>query len=372
MKFTGSRVGFGDPAAGRVDPIGASHMPAVAAHRRWAERIASVRVASRAGEWWEDKLAPILGTGYATAAFAGAPLIDSAGELALVLVALVPGAVYVSLLNDLTDRDVDRLAGKWNRIDGRSPRAWWAGVAACLGAALAISAIAWRDDPWTLLFYGAAWVAFALYSVPPVRLKARGAFGVLADAAGAQLFPHLLMVAAVLAAAGRQLDASLVAAVGCWAFASGVRGALWHQLSDRAADVSAGLRTFGSTRPDLARRLGAYVVFPLELIAFAALLVLASGVLAALLMPAYALLEYRRTRRWGARIVVVTPAEPYRIAMQEYYVAIFPLAFLVSTTLEQPGAALVLAAHLLLFHQTPVRIAADAYDEVRDYLPWTR
>jgi 4-hydroxybenzoate polyprenyltransferase len=94
----------------------------------------------RVSDWWEDKLAPILGTGYATACFAGAPLLDVAGGLALVLFALIPGAVYVGLLNDLTDREDDRAAGRPDPLAGRSLRVWWAMVA----GAVARPSLSWR------------------------------------------------------------------------------------------------------------------------------------------------------------------------------------------------------------------------------------
>ncbi|HEV3001357.1 MAG TPA: UbiA family prenyltransferase [Solirubrobacteraceae bacterium] len=327
----------------------------------------NVLTAARAGEWWEHKLAPVLGTGYTTAFMLGASVAGTAGTLAVVLLALLPGALYVSVLNDLTDREADRLAGKRNRLAGAAPGPWWAAVGAAVLAGAAIGALAWRDDPAVLAVYAGAWVAFALYSVPPVRLKGRGAAGVVADAAGAHLFPHLLVVAAVLAAAGRALGGALAVAAGAWALAHGLRGALWHQLADAEADARSGLRTFGREHPELARRLGAYVAFPVEALAFAALLVAAGGAVAGALLPLYVLLELRRARRWGAEVVVVAPARSpaYRIALNEFYVALYPLAFLVASSVRHPRDLLVLAVHVAVFPRTLARLATDAYNELR-------
>lgn len=329
--------------------------------------MSAVLGAARAGEWWEHKLAPVAATGYAAAFLCGTELLDVAGTLALVLAALLPGALFVSVLNDLTDRESDRLAGKPNRLAGRRAAPWWGVVAASVAAGTAIGVLAWRDEPEALALYAGAWVAFALYSAPPVRLKGRGAASVVADAAGAHVLPHLLMAAAVLGAADREFGSAFAAAVGLWALGHGVRGALWHQLTDAEADARSGLRTFGRMHPAAARRLGAYVAFPLELGAFAALLVLADAPLATALLPVYALLELRRAKRWRAELVVVAPARSpaYRIAMNELYVALYPLIFLVAASIRDPSDLLVLAVHLAAFPRTLPRLATDLYYEVK-------
>ena len=333
--------------------------------------MAAVLRASRLGEWWEHKLAPVLGTGYATAFMAGATLIDAAGALLLTLLALVPGAVYVSVLNDLTDREADRLAGKPNRLAGRptAPAVVALAIAVVAGAAIAVAA--WGDDPATLVVYAGAWIAFALYSIPPVRLKARGAVGAIADAAGAHLFPHLFVVAVVLEDAGRPFSGAWPWIVGAWALAHGLRGAMWHQLGDVEADRRSGLRTFAGADPDRARRLGTYVLFPAELVAFVVLLIAAGGAVVAALLPLYAVLEVRRMRRWGGTVVIAQPAPgpSYRIAMNEFYVAVYPLAFLVAATVRHPRDAVVLVVHLVVFPLTTARIVADVYNEFRYPLP---
>jgi UbiA prenyltransferase family len=329
--------------------------------------MSAVLGAARAGEWWEHKLAPVAATGYAAAFMCDAALLDAAGTLGLVLAALLPGAIFVSVLNDLTDRETDRLAGKPNRLAGRRAGPWWAVVAATVAAGAVIGLLAWRDEPAALALYAGAWLAFALYSAPPARLKGRGAAGVLADAAGAHVFPHLLMVAAVLAGQGRTFGGAFTAAVGLWAVAHGVRGALWHQLTDVEADTRSGLRTFGRAHPDAARRLGTYVAFPLELAAFAALVVLAGAAPATALLPLYALLELRRARRWRAQVVIVAPARSpaYRVAMNELYVALYPVAFLVAASIRDVSDVVVLALHLAAFPRTLPRLATDLYYEIK-------
>ena len=326
----------------------------------------ALRVA-RAGEWWEHKLAPVLGTGYAAALAGRTHVVHVAGPLAVALLALVPGALYVSVLNDLTDRDVDRRAGKPNRLADRPAGRWWAVVAATVATGAAIACIAWWHRGAALAVYAGAWIAFALYSVPPVRLKSRGAAGAVADAAGAELFPHLLAVAVVLHAASSPFARAFTAAVGVWALAHGLRGAIWHQLRDADADALSGVVTFGRAHPAAARMLGTRLLFPLELGAFAALLALAHEPLLVLLLPLWAVVELRRARRWGGAVVVVRPAPgpKYRIAMNELYVGMYPLALLVVGSVHDPRTLAVLAVHVALFPRTLARVAADLYNELR-------
>jgi 1,4-dihydroxy-2-naphthoate octaprenyltransferase len=325
--------------------------------------------AARAGAWWEHKLAVLLGTGYATCAVAGVPILRHSGDLALLLGALVPGAVFVSVLNDVTDLESDRRAGKPNRLAGRPRVLAYAILAATILAGGLTAGLAWNDDALALVLYAASWVAFALYSAPPVRLKHHGALGVLADAAGAHVFPQLLVVTVVLHGAGRAFDPGWAAAVGGWSVALGIRSALLHQFADAQSDARAGVRTFVARRPRLARRAGVYVAFPVELAAFATMLVLAGGWVAAVLVAPYALLEARRCRRAGSNVVVVMPAARYRIAMHSYYVTFYPLAFLAASAARHHGDLVILAAHLALFPMGAADTARNVVHELRWPLP---
>jgi 4-hydroxybenzoate polyprenyltransferase len=315
--------------------------------------------ALRAGEWWEHKLAPMFGTAYATAYLGGTPLVEAWPALVLALAAIAPGAAYVSLVNDLTDLDDDRAAGKANRLEGWRPGLALSAIGACAATGLAIALLAWRDDAAVAGLYAAAWLAFTLYSVPPVRLKARGFAGVLADAAGAHLFPHVLVALLVFRSTGEPASISWLALVAIWSLTLGLRGALLHQRGDIAADRRAGVHAYGATHPHRARWLGAFVAFPLELGALAAMLVATANPLAVALLALYALLEWLRVKCLGIGFAVVTPAPAARVAMQSYYVVLFPLAFLLAATVRHSADAALIVAHLVLFRREPIAIARE-------------
>jgi 4-hydroxybenzoate polyprenyltransferase len=313
----------------------------------------------RAGEWWEHKLAPMLGTGYMTAFHVHSALLDVWPTLFATLIGMAAAAGYVSLVNDLTDLDEDSAAGKCNRLAQRGPRYRYGAVCAVLVVGVAVAVVAWRQDLLALALYAGPWVAFSLYSFPPVRLKARGAAGALADASGAHLFPNLLIAAAVFHASGRRLEWPWLSVVGVWALAAGIRGALWHQLGDVEADKRSGVPTFGALHPRRARASGR-AAFAIELAAFSYLLVRAGSPLPFVLLIPYVLLELARMRLWDVRLIVVSPAPDFRIAMHEYYLFFFPLAFLIASVVRHPSDLAVLFVHTAIFRETLPVIVRDA------------
>jgi len=318
----------------------------------------------RADAWWEHKLAPMLGSGYMTAFLLGASLRDVWPALALTLGALTAAAAYVSLINDLTDIDDDRVAGKQNRLARRSRGVRAGALAGCLAIG-AGATVAWRDDLLAVGLYAGAWVAFSLYSIPPVRLKARGILGVVADAAGAHVFPQLLVVVAVFHRHGTPLDAGWIAAVAAWAAANGVRGAVWHQLADVDVDARAGIRTFGRIHPRRAHWL-ARASFAIELALFAVLLWRSHNALAFALLVPYFALEALRSKLWGVKLVIAGRAPVFRIAMHEYYIVLYPLSFLIAASIRHPFDAPVLVAHVVLFHRTLVEMTRHAGRAARE------
>src|SRR5882762_3824739 len=74
----------------------------------------------RASEWWESKLSPIFATIYATIFLIDTSLFSAWPILLLAFAALVPGAAYVSVINDVTDLEEDRVSGKRNRHADKS------------------------------------------------------------------------------------------------------------------------------------------------------------------------------------------------------------------------------------------------------------
>ncbi|HZF96566.1 MAG TPA: UbiA family prenyltransferase [Allosphingosinicella sp.] len=320
----------------------------------------AVAAAVRSGEWWDHKLVPLLTAFYATALFAGAG-VSALWTTALVfLLSLLPGAAYVSIVNDVFDVRSDEAAGKPNRMAARSPAFRAAAVAACVAAGFPFFWY-WRSDPAALACYAAAWIAFSLYSVPPARLKVRGVFGLCADAAGAHFFPTLLAAAALFAALGRPAPAAWLAAIGCWSFALGCRGILWHQLLDRDRDERSGIATFAVRHPPAATARLAAIIFAAELAALAAMLLMMGSLLALAAGLYYLLLVHRRARIWGLGTVIAAPRAEYRIWLDDYYGVLLPVSVLAASAIARPADLLVLLAHILLFPRRPMETVRDSW-----------
>jgi 4-hydroxybenzoate polyprenyltransferase len=303
----------------------------------------------RAGEWWEYKLSPLLATAYATAFLLNVSVVSLWLPLLLLLVAVAACAAYVSVINDLTDLRDDLASGKANRLADRSRVFAASALTCCLLPGVAV-AFYWRGKPLLLSLYLASWVAFTLYSLPPLRLKGRGVLGLLADASGAHLFPSLLAVAVVYRWSGAAADAVWLASVAAWSLSYGLRGILWHQIGDLPNDEKIELGTF-ARRHKLAwlRGLGNFVIFPAELAALCLMLWHARSRAALALLCFYALFTLLRKRLWGVSPAVVVPRPKPHVVLQEYYEFFFPLAFLLSSSARHPLDALVVVPHLLLF-----------------------
>ncbi len=322
-------------------------LPALAAQPRGARQVAKM---ARASEWWGYKLSPMLATAYATASLARVAIWPLLPQLLLLLLACTVGAIYVSLLNDWTDRADDRAGGKANRLAHQSGGFVVVVLSLCVGAGLAFGVYFWRISPLGSLLYLGAWLAYSLYSLPPFRLKKRGAWGVLADAAGAHFFPQLLTAVLVSRWAGMPVPGLWLVAVGVWALGCGVRNILWHQLGDAAHDAQAGVATFVTLRGRAgANTVAARLAFPLETAAFALLLALSQQGLPLVFLAFYAGLEWFRHRVWNVQLVVAEPRPNHCILLNEYYEVFYPVAFLLLQTWRYPADGLVLGLHLLLF-----------------------
>jgi hypothetical protein len=321
----------------------------------WAIMSALMLELVRAGDWWQYKLAPTVALFFATALIERNALLPLWPQAALLLVALAVCAAYVSVINDLTDRADDVAGGKPNRqlAYSRGP------VLALLGSTIAAGSViawSWRGEPLLVATYAGSWLVYSLYSLPPLRLKARGLAGAVCDAAGAHLFPALTAI--LLASGSHRPDRVWMAAAAVWAFAYGLRGIVWHQLNDYRCDVRAGVQTFAARWPAAATRLGTFVAFPAELVALAILLRWIAEPLPLVALVFYTVLLAGRARK-GLTLVVVMPKPHCISVMQEYYDVFLPVALLLGAVERDWHTLVLLAAYIGLFPKGLNRVARD-------------
>lgn len=305
-----------------------------ASDQRPAE-LASWLAPMRFWDWWEFKTPVFLAVAYLVAEGTEVPFSLLLPRLLVVIGALIPVATYVCVINEITDLEVDRLAGKKNAMVGRSElfQALW--LLGCLiGGALALMAL--RGSPLATGAYGLNWLVFSLYSIPPVRLKVRGLWGVIADACGGQLLPTLWTAAFVSRGYGMPIE--WLALLGGWAFVLGLRGILGHQLRDLRADRTSGVDTFvvriGAQRT---QRLLSWWLIPLELLLFCLAVALAGAWLALLALAGVVGIRWALQRKDLGKSVLA------------YYLSFFPLAGVLQLGLENTAALVLLPLQVLAF-----------------------
>ena len=311
--------------------------------------LASFFAPVRADTWWEFKVPVFLGVAYLSALVGGISFSRAWLDFLAVLIAIIPLASYVCVINDLTDESSDRAAGKSNRMAGGSVvfKASWLG--ACFLGGLAAVYFCFGGNTPALLLYVANWMAFALYSVPPFRLKERGAAGVVADACGGMVLPTLWSALLVDPSA----SAAFLSCLAVWALAFGLRGIIFHQLGDLSADRTAGVRTM-AVRLGVAnlRTLVLFVIFPVELISLGCLLWWGGSTFAAPLLGAYVLLQFALWKWLRIRTVVAEPLPRSRLMLLKYYQVWFPLTSVLALSMQDLNALLCLPLHALLFPGT--------------------
>ena len=232
----------------------------------------------RAASWWSYKIPPMLAVAYYAIASAPHPvgLGAVAFELLLYIIAAVGIAGFGHVLLDAFDVAEDRINGKSNLWESMSTPGAIALVTTLLAASLL---------PWTMLPLGRTGIAlivleflmFALYAIPPVRLKERGFGGVIADAMYAHALPALWTWVPFSILAGSRTSQWFPFLLAAWALLVGMRHLLQHQALEVEGDKRAGALTFGARHGrDATLRLIAQRIIPVEMIAFGLLLAIAA------------------------------------------------------------------------------------------------
>lgn len=234
----------------------------------------------RSEQWWHHKVPPLVAV--AAVAIGRRPGPADGTDLvllALLLVSAVGVAAFGHIVNDWADITADAQGGKPNRMAALSRGRRVLLVVVTLVAGLV---------PWA--FLGAPRIALVAlagelvlllaYSLTPVRLKARGWAGALADAAYAYAVPFVMAATAVGPSTGFRSDIppGFLTLLGLWGLVVGLRGILLHQVDDLAADRAAGVETVAARLgPSPTEGLVATYLVPVEMVLMVAVAVL-SGV----------------------------------------------------------------------------------------------
>lgn len=304
----------------------------------------------RSQEWWAHKLPPLLAIAYATVLMSPVTLYRVAIWSIFLLSSLVVGAIYVSVINDITDLEEDLASGKSNRVQQIPKQYRWIipGVCVLLGFVFGYFIY---PDILSCFLYLLSWIVFSLYSIKPIRLKNRGILGVLADGCGSHVFTSLLMVASMSYMTNQQIDWVWFTAVGIWALTYGLRGILWHQFADRENDLKVNLHTYASKINPKEFKTKSIFLIVTELTALAVMLYKINLVIVIIGLILYFILLFLRHKINKTQIITILKYDdqPFQILMADYYQMFFPLSLLVSASVTNNLNLIILAVHIFLF-----------------------
>ena len=187
----------------------------------------SVAVITRSSTWWDFKLPPVLFVFYLLLGTMEFDLFGTVRLLAVVVVVVASAASYGHVVNDISDVESDRVAGKQNAMADSSPTRRGAFLV-LFGLTGFTPLLLARTEPISCLLLSTIYVSVTLYSIPPIRTKERGVLGPICDAAASHTLPTLLVLSLLGRAPWMSLGLYLSCALGAlvWQFCFGLRAIL--------------------------------------------------------------------------------------------------------------------------------------------------
>jgi len=325
----------------------------------------------RIDAWWLQKVGPALGLAYCTAlVFHVSGWITLRSVAVVAFVGLCAGS-YGYVLNDVFDLEVDRLAGKPNRMAAFSPTQRFLACAAALVLGFA-PALFVPTSKTTLLALGLEYLILTVYSVPPIRLKARGILGLFGDASGAHVGASLYVIAVL--ADGRtpgRSPAVFIGVVLVWQLCLGLIGILVHQVEDRENDRRSGIKTFATVHEFASIRVPFTLVYAGELLAFAALCIVLRCVAPLISVAALIYIALLAVKLWSQwphyrNVANNTTLMEWWQLSHPFYEAYFPLAAAIQCAWLYPQLAVFVVFHLAVF------VAAFRAQLLDSRSAWTR
>jgi hypothetical protein len=299
-------------------------------------------------QWWSYKIPPLWMVVYAVFVDQGIAAV-SRPELWIGLCLLAAGlGTLAHLLNDWSDFKDDAAAQKPNRLAAVPLPARW--ILLVAGAASTATGYTVLHLGWAGFFLTAGiLLVFALYSLPPVRLKGRGWWGGISDATAVHLLPSVFCLHCAVAGNWKMVPPAVLFWLLTWA-AWGIRGFLWHQLYDRDLDSHSGLKTTAThTSISILEKLALFLFLPLELAGLLLFLLFMNEPLLWSAPLIYALLVWAGYHRDNVSVILVRPTGRYRIFLQECYEIWLPLAMVTVLALRHSSDWILAAFHLILF-----------------------
>jgi hypothetical protein len=307
---------------------------------------------SRSVDWWDYKLPIFFSIGYWVILQAPTVIVKPIIHLFIVIIGLCIGAVYVSVINDLTDLKDDFASNKTNRLQQISPLGRGMILSVCILLGI-LFVYFFLSSSISKFFYIAAWVAFSLYSIPPFRLKNKDVWGVFADACGSNVFPNLFIVAGMGEFCGIELSVFQFVFIAIWSLCYGLRGILWHQYVDVQNDVLVKINTLASKIdrsiikkieiPLLCLEVVAFCLFNATVGFWSLLITLLVYLIYVVLVAVY--------QNMNNAIILINDDKPWIFLMGSFYQSFWPILLICLLGVKMTYFFILIPIHFLLFPQ---------------------
>lgn len=288
-------------------------------------------------------------------------------QIALFLIAAIGIAGFGHVFTDIFDVEEDRIRGQANL---------WADMGARQRLLLLSGLIAASWLPWLfipigrtgLILLAAEFLMFALYAVPPIRLKNRGLAGIATDGMYAHALPALWTWLPFVHLSGAKASLSTGIVIGAWGISVGIRELMHHQAIDADRDREAGATTFGVRRGRAhLMKLLRGTVLPAEVTTFALLLgvMTSASVLPAVGFALYMIWSFVKVRAFWLEPLSLFPPDSddaatilARRVLGPFYYGWLPLLLLAGLSIRNPAYLLVALLHFALFGPMIMRVMA--------------
>jgi 4-hydroxybenzoate polyprenyltransferase len=192
---------------------------------------------------------------------------------------------------------------------------------------------------------------FYIYAFPPLRLKEKGFFGVIADAGYAHINPAVLAAYTFYLYIGKEYSGFYVFLIilVSWQFVLGIRNIVFHQVKDHEKDLESGTNTFVTKKGiQKTTTLITRIVLPLEIVLFIVFCTYVTTyfpffIIGVFLYWLIIAIQLRKSSR------ILGYREYAYVYLDDLYIKWVPLFVLVGLVLSSINFAPVFILHFLIF-----------------------
>lgn len=315
----------------------------------------------RANIWWNAVVPQVLGWVYFV--WLAEPSLNHQHieRFAFFFVSLLSISAFGYVLNDYYDIESDRVSGKKNSLSD-------SGISAgIILVPLIIGLVAWAFLPirtGATVLFALQIVALFFYSAPPLRLKQRAAWGVLADAFYGHINPVFITLTTFIISytCGGLEGLAFFSLVFICTLLKGVRNILLHQLDDRKKDSKGGINTFVVKNGalfslNLINKLLPAEAFFTFCLAIAISVAFPPFFLSILLFTVFTYLKFS-----GWKLAYLPKRQlkfKFLYFLNDYYEGWVPVFFLILLSVQNHNFLFILVAHLILFPAFITKLKSD-------------